>query len=393
MSPFAVLVVLAACGSDPAKQPTLPDATPAIDAAPFTTLGTLDPSFGTNGIATYDLGGADYPTSMAIEPSGRIVVAARNLTNATFALVGFTATGALDTAFGTSGTVAITESSTVVSTDSALFVIPQLLCGCARRYHFDGTLDTTYGSNGLGTLSVMISIQSGRYVLAVDSTGRVIYVFIDGNNNAVVTRLTANGTSDFTFGTSGVATLPAVDQLGAITAAPDDSLFVALFPSNTAASVVHVTASGAIDSAYAAPPLTSNTAATVAISLDSTERAVMLARGPQQTSPGAYVFRLAANGAVDEQPLLVDDGTAGDTAPFAITVHALPDGSAAVLGTNGVANLGYAARIDANWGHETLWPSSGAAFDLAVSGQAIYVVGSTGPFGLATNDIQITKLR
>ena len=72
-----------------------------IFVARYLSDGSLDPTFGTNGIVTTDLGGTDYAYGVAIQSDGKIVVAGQTGTD--FALVRYNTDGSLDTTFGSNG--------------------------------------------------------------------------------------------------------------------------------------------------------------------------------------------------------------------------------------------------------------------------------------------------
>jgi uncharacterized delta-60 repeat protein len=67
--------------------------------------GALDPTFGVGGVVIAGIGaGNDYPTSMAIDRLGRILVAGYT-ESLDFAVARFTSDGSLDQTFGTGGKV------------------------------------------------------------------------------------------------------------------------------------------------------------------------------------------------------------------------------------------------------------------------------------------------
>jgi uncharacterized delta-60 repeat protein len=87
--------------------------------------GDPDPSFGTNGFVTTDLGAQETAYGLALQPDGKIVaVGGRRMSfpgNSDFLAVRYTATGALDPAFGPGGTL-LTE---IAGDDVAMAVAAQ----------------------------------------------------------------------------------------------------------------------------------------------------------------------------------------------------------------------------------------------------------------------------
>lgn len=65
--------------------------------------GDLDTSFGTNGIVTTTISGTDIIYGAALQPDGKIV--AVGLAGGNFGIVRYTSNGSLDSTFGTNGIV------------------------------------------------------------------------------------------------------------------------------------------------------------------------------------------------------------------------------------------------------------------------------------------------
>jgi uncharacterized delta-60 repeat protein len=79
-----------------------------LGLARLTATGALDPSFGSGGVVTTDLGGREYPYSLVLQPNGRVVLGGfKGVASADgdFLLVRYLANGARDTGFGTNGVV------------------------------------------------------------------------------------------------------------------------------------------------------------------------------------------------------------------------------------------------------------------------------------------------
>lgn len=79
------------------------------------------------------------------------------------------------------------------------------------RYNTDGTLDNTFGASG--KLVLNISNYDMAYAVAINTDGKIYVAGITGatsfygGGNFGVVRLNPNGTTDTTFGTNGVATV------------------------------------------------------------------------------------------------------------------------------------------------------------------------------------------
>jgi len=125
--------------------------------------GTLDASFGTGGKVTTDFAGAsDGAGSVAVQPDGKPVAAGAASINGQFdyALARYNSDGSLDTSFGTDGRVTTdfgspweTASSLAIQGDGKIVVagfteLGQFAAFAVARYNSNGTLDTTFGSGG-----------------------------------------------------------------------------------------------------------------------------------------------------------------------------------------------------------------------------------------------------
>ena len=126
--------------------------------------GRLDPSFGGGGIVTTDLGGAAWATSVALLPDGRVMAGGLDRGAAgDLLVVRYRANGTLDPSFGRDG-VAVTDLGEAPDAFAslALAVLPSTAvvaahigggdtaCGVALvRYRADGTPDPTFGAGGM----------------------------------------------------------------------------------------------------------------------------------------------------------------------------------------------------------------------------------------------------
>jgi uncharacterized delta-60 repeat protein len=125
--------------------------------------GILDSTFGTNGKVTTDFFGAnDGARSLVVQADGNIVLSGftTNASERQFALAGYLANGNLNPAFGQGGKLTFDLGSTseafkmVAQEDGKLLVVgesrPQnTLDFTILRLNADGTLDTSFGNNGV----------------------------------------------------------------------------------------------------------------------------------------------------------------------------------------------------------------------------------------------------
>ncbi len=190
--------------------------------ARYNTNGTLDTNFGTNGIATFQPGaGTNELTSIAIQSNGQIV--AGGYISEQFALVRYNTNGTLDTSFGTNGIVITLISGSIQSNINSIAIQPNgqiVAAGFAiiganefalARYNTNGTLDTSFGTNGVVTTSISGSNFSQINSITMQSNGQIVaggYAtqIVSGINEFALARYNPNGALDTSFGTNGVVT-------------------------------------------------------------------------------------------------------------------------------------------------------------------------------------------
>ncbi|WP_139294955.1 DUF4347 domain-containing protein, partial [Planktothrix tepida] len=190
--------------------------------------GTPDSLFGGgNGIVTTPVGAAgDEGWSVAVQGDGKILVAGYsygfNNNNTDFALVRYNANGTLDTSFDTDGivTTAVGSSydlgrSVAVQADGKILVAGNSFNDSNNndfalvRYNTNGTLDTSFDADGIVTTDLSSSYDEG-WSVAVQADGKILVAgdsFNDSNNNDfALVRYNTNGTLDTSFDTDGIVT-------------------------------------------------------------------------------------------------------------------------------------------------------------------------------------------
>ena len=130
----------------------------------YNSNGTPDNSFGVNCVVIADIGNIfDYATCLDLQTDGKIIVggySANNLNNTDFVIVRFNSNGSIDNSFGNNGIV----RTAIGSGNDDLYSIKIqsdgkiLAAGIANngtfdfwlvRYNTDGSLDHTFGTNGI----------------------------------------------------------------------------------------------------------------------------------------------------------------------------------------------------------------------------------------------------
>jgi uncharacterized delta-60 repeat protein len=171
--------------------------------------GSLDTSFGGGGMVTTSFGGFEFERAfgVAIQPDGRIVVA--GFSGSDFALARYKRDGSLDNSFDSDGKV-ITDFG---SEDSARSVAIQpdgkiVAAGHAEehfalaRYSRDGTLDTSFDSDGKATTD--FGTAGSAYGVAIQPDGRIVVAGSISGDFAVA-RYNRDASLDTSFDSDGKA--------------------------------------------------------------------------------------------------------------------------------------------------------------------------------------------
>lgn len=191
----------------------------------FLPNGTPDPAFGTSGSRQLPFSVRnDAIHSLAIAPDNKIYAAGNGMESLqrTGVVVRLNNDGSVDTSFGTNGTLTLSGSPALeiiarkvfVQADEKIIVVYyEAAYGTANddkvflcRYFANGELDTSYGTNGRYDLVLPGGKDFELRGFARDNTGRI---YVSGNfvkvstNYFYLARLLPNGGLDTSYGTSG----------------------------------------------------------------------------------------------------------------------------------------------------------------------------------------------
>jgi uncharacterized delta-60 repeat protein len=197
----------------------------SLVVARFNSDGTLDSSFGNNGIFNYLLEPQkDLEDIQAcLLNDDKLLLTYSTFNNIIFKtyLVKIAITGRLDETFGNNGKILVdstTSQTTMLSISRQgmdKFIIARSTFGTAAiemeliRFQNNGIIDTTFGSRGH-----IKNVSNAGYdpaLMKIHTNGK-IYIIYNGfniNNTFPVTRLNPNGVLDLSFGTNGVAKISA----------------------------------------------------------------------------------------------------------------------------------------------------------------------------------------
>ncbi len=195
-------IVVAGCTQTSWSSPITADCGNSKDFAlvRYTTSGSLDTDFDTDGKLTTDIGSstADFARAVAIDSDGKIVVAGTSAND--FAVVRYSSTGSLDTSFSTDGkqTTDIGSSTTdagnamAIDSDGKIVVAGTSANDFAvARYNTDGSLDTTFSTDGKVTTDIGSSTADAGNAMAIQSDKKIVVAGTSANDFAVARYLVA----------------------------------------------------------------------------------------------------------------------------------------------------------------------------------------------------------
>ncbi|MEZ4595083.1 MAG: hypothetical protein R3D55_28665, partial [Chloroflexota bacterium] len=152
--------------------------------------GDLDTTFGNNGVVIEDVGGFDLGRGLALRSDNKIWVIADSF-NASFTtiqsyLLLYNSDGSLDTSFGTNGVASIAPINPVAN-DGVLAIAMQpdgkvVVAGSVDtngnkdfavfRFTADGSVDSSFGIGGVITTPINVSANDEAASLVIQSDGK-----------------------------------------------------------------------------------------------------------------------------------------------------------------------------------------------------------------------------
>ena len=213
----------------------------------LTSTGGTDPTFGLNGIAQFAISTAgtrkDRGTTLGIQPDGYIVIGGRSVNGSgsfDFLLMRIDANGTLDPSFGTNGVVTTRFAGTtgdnlgrkmILQPDGKIVMVGTVAgtaqqCGITR-HDANGTPDSSFGSGG----QVLLPVSVGCFVVSQQSDGKIV---IAGNNQVggvsygTLIRVLSSGALDSGFGANGYQDISSYGTPGRVAIAPTGNLVTSL---------------------------------------------------------------------------------------------------------------------------------------------------------------------
>lgn len=199
----------------------------SVPVASLAQAGSLDLSFDTDGIATTQIGNSgDDGKAMAIQNDGKILVAGTSNNGPIdyFALVRYNTDGSLDSTFDNDGIVTTAVGSShdygfavAIQSDGKIVMAGYSDNGffnhdfAVVRYNTDGSLDTTFDSDGKVTTAINGTLAEIAYAVVIQSDGKIVAAGYSNNgidDDFAIVRYNSNGSLDSTFDNDGIVTTP-----------------------------------------------------------------------------------------------------------------------------------------------------------------------------------------
>jgi len=179
--------------------------------------GSLDASFGTNGVTVISLGSSvAFPNSILVLENGDILALVDSL-NPGPELFRFTSKGVLDTTFGSNGVAAVIGVSMMIQPNGQIVIggvttdpsTGEAVLG-VERLNSNGTKDTSFGNGGIAHASFSNRAPGQAGEVLVEANGDILVgtqLFPTGRRaptQTALARFTSSGLLDTSFGNQGV---------------------------------------------------------------------------------------------------------------------------------------------------------------------------------------------
>lgn len=203
-----------------------PHASAGFSVARLLANGSLDPSWGSGGVATTPLGGFSFTEDVAVQPDGKVVVVgeAPGPENEDFGIVRYLSNGQLDPGFGEGGIVILPVGalgdqahSVAIGPGGRIAVV-----GVAERPSFrdavgvamlepDGTPEAAFAGDGTTVIQTESEEDDRGEGVAFQPDGKIVVADATGGgagDGFTLIRLGLDGKPDLSFGGDGVVETP-----------------------------------------------------------------------------------------------------------------------------------------------------------------------------------------
>ena len=288
-----------------------------FDLVRYNVDGSLDTSFGDGGTVSTSMSDCAYPSSVAVQSDGSIVVAGTD-DSCNLWVVRYLGNGDLDSSFGSEGKVESTldgyyfNTSVVTIQSNGKLVVGGGVSNddgydsfCLCRFNSDGSLDNSFGTSG----QVITGFSSGwgddvNSVL-IEPDGKIV---AEGNYNLV--RYNSDGSLDTNFGSGGIVSLStSYYDANSLAIQSDDKLLVGGWNYSNGRAVLKIlrfNGDGSIDNSFGTDgevitDIPDYCTSPVGIAVQSDGKIIMESRGQASgCAPDFIMVRYNADGSLDD---------------------------------------------------------------------------------------------
>ncbi len=234
--------------------------------------GTLDPTFGNGGSVIHSFAaGTDMARAVTVQPDGRILVAGYEQYNplAPVIVARFNSDGTLDPTFGNGGWATASYASNYSGITYGMVLQPDgriVTAGyvatdvdnddfCAARFNSDGTLDATFGGDGLVHYGFSENGDHAAHAIALQADGRIVlagHADLDLDEHIGVMRLNTDGTLDTDFDGDGRVAIELNEErsVEAIAIRSDGRIVLVGTADYTSGFVTQLNSDGSLDTGF-----------------------------------------------------------------------------------------------------------------------------------------------
>ena len=389
-------------------------------AASAQTAGSLDPTFGSDGVVLTNLGLNSGGSQIEAEPSAATLLSSGDILVAgNFGLVRYLPDGTLDTTFGTDGIAALPSGVSPAGSALAVQSNGQIVLGdettatdgtgeafAVVRYNANGSIDTTFGTDGVASTAFADSDVQGPSSILVQPNGDILVAgeaLLDTYHapaEAAMARFTTNGTIDTTFGTDGQVTNLNEGNFSAVGEDASGDIFA--LPGD-----VEYSATGQLDSAVTPEPITASSQGGSEVFESSGQYVIGSSDEIAKHNIDVEVQLFNAGGALAAStgPFNYSNTTAlGNLEDTAGAVAVQPNGQIVVAGAQynfstsvfGLARADTSGSLDSSFGNDgtvltTIQGDEGASAVLIQPNGDIVVVGYSEDNSTGLTDLALTR--
>ena len=226
--------------------------------------GSMDQSFGTNGITFTDFeNDTDYTRTLAIASDNSIWVLGTATIDGSYnpVIVRYLENGVRDMNFGTNGVLTPNGFKIYSLLDDGILVAGNLFSNgnssiVVHKYRLDGSLDKSFGDQGMITLDILSADEYFYELFVNDDNGFKIVGASEANGfrSIVSARYSQNGTIDESYGNNGIAVSPYVQdefiRLSEVKRFQDNSFLVTLLLKDNNLYLAKYLSDGAADRTF-----------------------------------------------------------------------------------------------------------------------------------------------